>query len=178
MFMINKQVMGITLDQKIDYIGRDKFVKFTNVESFPKLSKELKNLLQEIGIYNNRKGYPYLTTDGKLKKLNDTLIQIGEDIVGSPFCIDLSNKEAVIGYDLKDKSIDKINTSLEKYIECLYELRFYTNEIEGKEKLGPYHKNHKKYAQELKKMFEKVEPKIMEYPIWGGRVYEMELGII
>ncbi|MGB6093435.1 MAG: hypothetical protein WBF83_06720 [Moheibacter sp.] len=168
----------MTLQEKIDYIGRDKFVKITNTEEFPDLSKDLRELLKEIGIYSNRKGYPYLTTDGKLKRFNDSLIQFGEGVVGDPFCIDIKNKEKIVGYDLDSKNIRLINTSIVKYIECIYELRYYTNEIEGFEKFGPYHKNHKKYAKEFQKMLEKIEPKAMEYPTWGGRVYEMDLGVI
>ena len=123
----------MTLQEKIEYIGIDKFVKFTNTDDFPQLSNTLRIFLKDIGIYSNRKGYPYLTTDGKLKQFNDTLIQIGEGIVNDPFCIDIAGNERIVGYDLKDEAIDIINTSIEKYIECLYALRYYTNEIEGKE---------------------------------------------
>jgi hypothetical protein len=170
--------METTLEQKIDYIGRDKFVKFTNTNEFPKLSEKLRKFLSEVGIYSDRKGYPYLTTDGKLKQFNESLIQIGEGIVGDPFCIDISNKESIIGYNLDNKNIRKINTSLEKYIECLYITYYFSDEYEGKEKLGVYYKNHKKYAVELQKMLEAVEPKSMEFPTWGGMIYEMSLGVI
>lgn len=168
----------MTLQEKIEYIGQDKFVKFTNTDDFPKLSSKLRTFLKEVGVYSNRRGYPYLTTDGLLKKFNDNLIQLGVGIVDDPFCIDISNKEQIVGYDLKDKSIDIINSSIEKYIECLNTLRYYTNEIEGKEKFGPYYKNHKKYAKELLTMFKKIEPKAMELPTWGGRIEEMESGVL
>jgi len=169
----------MTLEEKVEYIGKDKFVKFTNTDDFPKLSNNLKKILKEVGVYSYRKGYPYLLTDGKLVQFDKNLIQFGKShIMENPFCIDISNKERIVGYDLKDKSIDIINTSLEKYIDCLYILQYYTNEIEGKEKFGPYYKNHKKYAKELLIMFEKIEPKAMEYPTWGGRIYEMDLGVL
>ncbi len=169
----------MTLQEKIEYIGQDKFVKFTNTDDFPQLSNKLRTFLKDIGIFSYSKGYPYLLTDGKLVQFDKNLIQFGKlRILGDPFCIDISNNERIVGYDLKDKSIDIINTSLEKYIECLYILRYYTNEIEGTEKFGPYYKNHKKYAKELLKMFEKIEPKTMELPTWGGRIEEMDLGVI
>lgn len=60
--------METTIEQKIGYIGRDKFVKFTNTNEFPKLSEKVNKFLSEVGIYSDRKGYPYLITDGKLKK--------------------------------------------------------------------------------------------------------------
>ena len=120
-----------------------------------------------------------MITDGKLVQFDKNLIQFGKSrILENPFCIDIANNERIVGYDLEDKSTDIINTSLEKYIECLYSLRYYTNEIEGTEKLGPYYKNHKKYAKELKKMFKKIESKAMKYPTWGGRIYEMNLGVL
>ena len=165
--------------EKIEYIGSDKFVKFTNVDDFPQLSNTLRTFLKEVGIYCNRKGYPYLHTDGKLIQFDKNLIQFGKShIMENPFCIDISNKERIVGYDLKTKSIDIINTSLDKYIECLYATYYFSNEYEGKEKLGVYYKNHKKYAEELKKIFEKIEPKAMEFPTWGGLIYEMDLGVI
>ena len=172
----------MTLEEKIEYILKDglgEFVKFTNTEDFPQLSKKTRTFLKEIGVYSYRKAYPYLLTDGKLIQFDENLIQFGKSrIMENPFCIDIGNKERIVGYNLKKKSIHIINSSLEKYIECLYTLRYYTNEIEGTEKLGPYYKNHKKYAKELKKMFENIEPKSMEYPIWGGRIYEMDLGVL
>lgn len=168
----------MTLQEKIEYIGQDKFIKFTNTDDFPQLSSNLRTFLKEIGVFSNRKGYPYLTTDGKLKKFTDSLIQFGVGVVDDPFCIDISNNEQIVGYDLKDKSIDVVNSSIEKYIECLYTLRYYTNEIEGKEVYGSYYENHKKYAKELLKMFVKIEPEAMELPTWGGRIEEMESGVL
>lgn len=169
----------MTLQEKIEYIGQDKFVKFTNTDDFPQLSKKLRTFLKEIGVYSNRKGYPYLLTHGKLIEFSDNLIQFGEShIMENPFCIDISNNERIVGYDLKDKSIDIINTSLEKYIECLYITYYFSREYESSEKLGVYYKNHKKYAKELLKMYKKIEPKAMELPTWGGLIEEMESGVL
>lgn len=170
----------MTLQEKIDYIGRDKFVKFTNTENeeFSGLSKELRTFLKDIGIYSNRRGYPYLTTDGKLKKFSDTLVQFGEGIVGDPFCIDIKNKEKIIGYNLDIKNTRLINTSIEKYIDCLYITYYFSREYESKEKFGVYYKNHKKYAKELLKMYQQIEPKVMELSTWGGLIEEMDLGVI
>ena len=171
----------MTLQEKIDYIGKDRFVKFTNTDEYPQLSSKLRIFLEEVGVYSYAKGYPYLLTDGKLVQFDKNLIRFGKTrIVDHPFCIDTSNNERIVGINIEDRSIDIINTSLEKYIECLYELRYYTNEIEGKEVFGAYYdnENHKKYAKEFQKMLEKIDPKAMEYPTWGGRVEEMELGVL
>ncbi len=172
----------MTLQEKIEYILKDglgEFVKFTNTDDFPQLSNKLRTFLKEIGVFSYSKGYPYLLTDGKLVQFDKNLIQFGKShIMEDPFFIDISNKEQIVGYDLKDKSIDVINSSIEKYIDCLYTLDYYTNEIEGKEKFGPYYKNHKKYAKELLTMFKKIEPKAMELPTWGGRIEEMESGVL
>lgn len=169
----------MTLQEKIEYIGQDKFVKFTNTDDFPQLSNQLRIFLKEIGIYSNRKGYPYLTTDGKLVQFDENIIQFGKTwIVEHPFCIDIKNNERIIGIDPKDNDIRIVNSSIEKYIECLYITYHFSRVYESGEKFGPYHKNHKKYAKELLKMFEKIEPKAMEYPTWGGLIEEMDLGII
>lgn len=169
----------MTLQEKIEYIGQDKFVKFTNTDDFPQLSEKLRTFLKEIGVYSNRKGYPYLLTDGKLIEFSDNLIQFGEShIMENPFCIDISNNERIVGYDLKDKSIDIINTTIEKYIECLYVTYYFSMEYESSEKFGVYYKNHKKYAKELLKMYKKIEPKVMELPTWAGLIEEMESGVL
>ena len=96
----------------------------------------------------------------------------------NPFCIDISKNEQIVGYDLKDKSIDIINSSIENYIECLYITYYFSREYEGNEKYGPYYKNHKKYAKELLKMYKKIEPNAMELPTWGGLIEEMESGVL
>lgn len=172
----------MTLKEKIEYILKDglgQFVKFTNTDDFPMLSSKLRTFLKEVGIYSYHKGYPYLITDGKLKQFDKNLVQFGElRVLEHPFCIDIANNEQIVGYDLKDKSTDIINTSIEKYIECLYTTYYFSDEYEGKEKLGVYYKNHKKYAKELQKMLVAIEPKAMEFPTWGGMIYEMDLGVI
>ncbi|MCB0515311.1 MAG: hypothetical protein R2798_12200 [Chitinophagales bacterium] len=169
----------MTLQEKIAYIGQDKFVKFTNTDDFPQLSKKLRTFLKEVGIYSNRKGYPYLISDGKLIEFDKNLIQFGKShIMENPFCIDISKNEQIVGYDLKDKSIDIINSSIENYIECLYITYYFSREYEGNEKYGPYYKNHKKYAKELLKMYKKIEPNAMELPTWGGLIEEMESGVL
>ena len=169
----------MTLQEKIEYIGIDKFVKFTNTDDFPQLSESLRTLLKEVGVFSYSKGYPHLLTDGKLVQFDKNLIQFGKfKILDYPFCIDSANNERIVGLNLEDKTFRIINTSLEKYIECLYVLRYYTNEIEGVEKFGAYYKNRKKYAKELLKMYQTIEPKAMEYPTWGGRIEQMEAGIL
>ena len=169
----------MNLEEKIEYIGIDKFVKFTNTDDFPQLSESLRTFLKEVGVFSYRKGYPYLITDGKLVQFDKNLIQFGKfKILDYPFCIDIANNERIVGYNLDDKNIDIINTSLEKYIECLYITYYFSEEYELKEKFGVYSKNHKKYAKELLKMYQTIEPKAMEYPTWGGRIEEMESGVI
>lgn len=166
-----------TIEEKIKYLGKDKFVKFSNTDEFPELTTETKDFLANHGVYSNDKGYPYLTTSGVLKKRSDQLIEIGIGIVGDPFCINVETDE-VVGYELESGETDVINKSINKYVETLYALYYHSDEIEGKETLGEYWGNHKKYAQSLRTMLEEVEPNIMEYETWYVQVHEMELGVI
>lgn len=170
--------MNITLDEKIKFIGRDKFVKYTNTDEFPELSEEVRNFLKNIGIYSNEKGYPYLTINGKLKKFKENCIQFGEGHVGTIYYIDILDGERIKGHDEDEDYTSLINSSILKYINCLYALYYYTDEIEDKEIYGEYWKNHKKYAAKLKELFEEYEPNIEKYSTWAGRVEEMDLGII
>ena len=165
-----------TITEMTEYLGKDRFVKFTNTDDYPELDSTTKDILKNNGVLSREFTYPFLQTDGKLKKLGNGLLQIGTGRMENPFCIDKNNK--FVGYNLKTKKIRNINSTLQKYIETLYTYRKYCVEISQKEILGDYYKNHKKYAKKLQEMLEEVEPDIMKYETWNVIVFEIELGVM
>jgi hypothetical protein len=159
------------LAKMIDYIGRDKFVKFTNAAEFPELSDGLKKLLSETGIYNYSRGHIYPVVDGILRKTATDFIQFGINNEQTLFVIDISDGEKIKAISV-DGTLHGVNTSLYKYTRCLYQLLYYSNEIESKNRLGDYWKNHKKYARKLESLLLKTESSIKLLHIWYVHVYD------
>jgi hypothetical protein len=171
--------MNTTIEQQVNYLGANKFIKISNADDFPELSNELKEFLKNTGIFSDSKNYPFLVCKGKLKRYKDNFIQFGAGVLDIPFCIDISNNERIVSFDLEgNMSID--NSSIKSYIACNYVLRYYYKEIEFTEKYGEYYKNnnHKKYAQILRDMLNEVEPGIENYPTWQDELFQKELGVI
>lgn len=158
-------------------IGKEKFVTFSNVDEFPQLSAETADLLKNYGVPNSDKMYPFLTTDGMLKTVNSRLVQIGEDIVGEPFCIDTENDQFVL-YTPDDQAVTTNNSSFKKYLETFYAFNKYNREVEFLEIFGKYWDNHKTYARKFREMLEEVEPDIMTYEIWYVQWHEKDLGVL
>lgn len=171
--------MNITIEQQVNYLGTDKFVKITNTNEFPELSEELKDFLKNTGVYSNKKSYPFLVCNGKLKKYNETLVQFGTEVLDTPFCIDVSNNERIVSFDLEG-NMDIDNSSIQKYISWKYVFKYYYQEIEFIEKYGKYYDNlnYKKYAQILRDMLNEVEPGIENFPTWQEELFQKELGVI
>ena len=172
----------MTFEEKIKYIDKDKgfgkFVKFTNVEDFPKLDNETKSILKNYGVYSYHQGR--LITDGKLIKIDDTKIQFGKSPwVEVLYYIDISKNNAIFGHIKSENRNFPVNNSLKKYIECLFIMRYYSVEIEGEEIFGEYYENqnYKKYAAKLKEMFLEIEPNIMKTS-WSSEVLEREIGAL
>ncbi|MEZ4854687.1 hypothetical protein [Flavobacterium sp.] len=172
----------MTFEEKIKYIDKDKgfgeFKKFTNVDDFPKLDGETKSILKTYGVYSYHQGR--LITDGKLIKIDDTKIQFGKSPwINTFYFIDTSKGNKVFGFDKSDKEIFPVNTSIKKYIECLFVMYYFSEEIEGEEIFGEYYvnENYKKYAAKLKEMFLEIEPSIMETS-WSSEVLEREIGAL
>lgn len=170
--------MEITIEQMINYLGRERFVKFTNTDAFPELSNEVRLFLKNYGLYSHQRyGYPRLITDGKLKKFKDNLIEVGINRVDDKYCIEVSTGNLVF-FDIDTKEISLINSTLEKFIGCKYTMAYYYREIEFKKKYGEYYLNNKKYAQILRDMLNEVEPGIQNFPMWQEELFQKELGVI
>lgn len=173
--------MNTSIDQQIEFLGREKFVKFTNTNEFPELSEEIRNFLKNHGLSSDQwHSYPRLMTDGKLKKFKDGLVEIGIFPISKPepkYCIEASTGK-VIFYDMDDNETDIVNTSLEKFLACKYTMAYYYQEIEFKKKYGEYYLNNKKYAQILRNMLNEVEPGIENFPTWQDELFQKELGVI
>lgn len=170
--------MKITIEQMINYLGRDRFVKFTNTDAFPELSNEVRNYLKNYGLDTEEyDAYPRLMTDGKLKEYKDGLIEVGKNVVDDIYYIEVSTGKLYM-YDIDNSNARLINTSLERFLACKYTMAYYYREIEFKKKYGEYYLNNKKYAQILRNMLNEVEPGIENFPTWQDELFQKELGVI
>jgi hypothetical protein len=170
--------MEITIEQMINYLGRDRFVKFTNTDAFPELSNEVRLFLKNYGLYSHQRyGYPRLMTDGKLKKYKDSCIEVGKNVVDDIYYIEATTGKLFM-YDIDNSNARLINTSLERFLACKYTMAYYYREIEFKKKYGEYYLNNKKYAQILRNMLNEVEPGIENFPTWQDELFQKELGVI
>ena len=174
--------MNATIEQMIDYLGKGRFVKFTNTNDFPELSEEVRSFLRNYGLdIDQRNGYPILMTDGKLKQFKDGLVEIGifPDLKLVPkYCIEVSSGKVVFSDPYENDEIDIINTSLERFLACKYTMAYYYREIEFKKKYGEYYLNNRKYAKILRDMLNEVEPGIENFPTWQDELFQKELGVI
>lgn len=176
--------MSIKLQEIVTLLEQDNFLKITNTEAFPELSQETKNILKNYGLPTDEYGtYPRIVTDGTLKRFNSNLIEIGtlkgyEDF--PKYCIDISDGEKIISYDVTTHEIRIVNSSLRKFLECKYTMAYYYKNIEFAKKYGNYNQgdNHKKYAKILRDMLNKVEPNIEQYETWEDELFQKELGVI
>lgn len=167
---------NITLESKIDFLGREKFVKFTNTAEFLMLSQPLRELLATKGVYSNSRELPYVATSGQLRDIGKGLIEFGKNDIRDQFCIDTENSNRIVS--ICPDHTDLINSSFENYINCIYALQYFSQEIVEKRVLGDYHKNNRRYARKLLDMFNEIEGDINLYPIWAVQVDEREAGVL
>lgn len=173
--------MMISIKEQIDYIIKDDisgntFVKYTNVEEFPEIEETTRKILKHHGLPNDEWSFPPLLTDGKIRKLSNSLLMVGENkIIEKKYCIEIPSQRFITLSGNGKKRL--INTSIEKFIEVNYLLCKYTDEIEDKNIFGSYWENHEKYAKALQKLLEESEPQIME-TIWGNQIDERFNGVI
>ena len=173
--------MMIPIKEQIDYIKKDEitrniFVKYTNVDDFPELSESTREILKKYGLPSYEWYFPPLITDGKIRKLSNSLLLLGENkIIREKYCIEIPTQRYITLSGNGEKTL--INTSIEKFIETDYLLSKYTDEIENKKIFGPYWENHEKYAKALQKLLEEAEPQIME-TTWANQIDERFNGVI
>ncbi len=163
----------MTIDQKVQFLGTDKFVRFNNIESLAGSNSQTSRFLSQYGVYSNKKGYPYVTITHP-EKISSDYIKLGETHTKSSLCIDIGNNDRIVLLD--DDGVTLVNSGIKTYIECLYALYSFSREIEWKNLLGEYATNRKKYANRLLEMFNEIEGDIKQFPIWYVQVYERELG--
>jgi hypothetical protein len=112
--------------------------------------------------------------------MDDTKIQFGKSPwVEVLYYIDVSKNNAIFGHIKSENRSFPVNTSLKKYLECLFVMYYFSEEIEGEEIFGEYYinENYKKYAAKLKEMFFEIEPDIMKTS-WSSEVLEREIGAL
>lgn len=166
----------MTLNKKIDYIGREYFVKYTNALQVSALSEKLRNFLAQTGFYNRKKRFPFMEIEGVLKEAENGLVEIGVNDVDDKFYIDTQNDERIIYINSETNQTYVVNSSIERFIECIYIAIYFHQEIELEEVYGSYAEKHLKYAKEMRKMFDAVEGNIDNYPLWAAHVTERENG--
>lgn len=165
-----------TLENKIDFLDREMFVKFTNTRDFLMLDETLRQLLSTKGVYSNSKETPFLTTSGQLRDIGNGLIEFGKNDIRDQFCIDTENSNRIVS--ICPDHTDLINSSFENYINCIYALQYFSREIVAKQVFGDYRKNNRRYARKLLDMFNEIEGDVNLYPIWSVQVYEREAGVL
>lgn len=164
----------MTIDQKVEYLGNENFVRIGNVDSFKSINPDTRNILKQYGVYSNEFSYPYLTADKSLQSISIDYIKFGETDTKALMCIDVKNNDRIVS--IRSGDVTVVNSGIKTYIECLYTLKYFSREIEWKNALGEYSVHRKKYAQKLLAMFNEVEGNIENFPIWYVQVYERELG--
>lgn len=119
----------MTIAQKIQFLGTDKFVTFNNIESLDGLTSQTSRFLNQYGVYSNRKGYPYVTIT-HLEKISTDYIKLGETHTKSSLCIDIGNNDRIILLD--DDGATLVNSSIKTYIECLLRCIIFRKRLNGK----------------------------------------------
>lgn len=168
-----------TTEEQITYLGKNNFVKFPNADQHNILSATLRSFLKDKGVLSDRKNFPFVVCDGKLQPHpdNSQLIIFGKGVLDLPFCIDTANGERIVAFN-PDGTTRIVNSSLQNYIACNFQLAYYYDTIEQKKKLGDYDKNHEKYAAKLREMLNEAESGIENYPAWEMTIVEKELGVM
>ena len=174
--------MSATTKEILEFLGQQNFVKFSNTDDFTQLSSSVRKFLKETGVYSSKNTYPPVVTHGNLKQFSGDLVQFGEsDILSEKdkYCIDTSQNERIVFFNVRTKEIKVVNSSLKKFLECRYTMAYYYKE-KAKEKYGPYYQNmnYLKYAKKLRSMLDAVEPGIEKYNTWENELFSKELGVI
>ena len=108
-----------SLKEKVDYIIQDglgKFVKYTNTEEFTELSLDTRNFLKEFGLYSYKYDFPPLFTNGRLEKINEKYIKVGQEDLGNAFCIDIDTGRPI------EPSFKRFIYALAKFVISLFVL--------------------------------------------------------
>jgi hypothetical protein len=173
--------MNFTLENTVELLKNDNFVKFSNTESFPELSLQTRSILKNHGLPTKEFGsYPEMLHNGVIKQYKPNLLEVATfKITGNKYCIDTNNGNFVF-CNITSGEHDTINSSLLKFFECKYTVAWYYLNIEFKKIYGRYTEgnNHEKYAKVLREMLNKVEPGIENYSTWEDLLTEKELGVI
>lgn len=169
----------MSIDQQINYLGKDNFIKLSNLEKFNELNSDTKHFLKNYGVFANSVNFPFLESNGKLSIYKEHFICFSKNNLGITFCIDTTNNDRIVSFD-EDKKMLHVNSSMQHFIGCLYTFYYYFEHIESAKKHGEYFEkeNYKKYAKVLRDMLNKIEPSIENYPIWEEELFQKELGVI
>lgn len=77
-----------SIEEQVNYLGKDKFITFSNTNDFPELNEQTKIFLTNIGSYSNDLDFPHYSSDEILKYFDNGLIEFGRNHVNEPICID------------------------------------------------------------------------------------------
>lgn len=166
----------VTIEEQISYLGKERFIKYTNTEDFPELSLETRHFLKQYGLFSH--GFDNFYTDGKIKRFKENLLEIGVNRIDDKYCIDVKTGNIII-YDIRDNSITIYNSSVQRFQEVRYTIIYYYSKVENK-LYGNFYKNnnHIKYAKKFREMLNEVEPTGIEnFVPWEEEIYQKELGV-
>lgn len=146
-----------------------------------KLSSKTKQILHEIGL-PDYEGYggSYIMLD-KLELIDNKYLKYGTRKGDEEYyseCIDTETGKIVfnLSYD-GNNDYYTLNSDLESYLNYVYVYVKFKLEVKIPQKLGEYHKNHSKYAKELKNQLLKINNDVNEGS-WADLIEEMDLGVI
>ena len=109
-------------------------VKQPNLLVDPFLSTATRTFLQTVGLPNSEElGFAF---DGQLDLMPNGLVRLDFEPLGKILCLDLQRGESVRWADEDDSFL---NTSVQQFVECVYEFEYYLQEIQGKEVFGKFY---------------------------------------
>lgn len=153
-------------------------VKKTNPEVDVRLSMETRTFLQTVGLPNDDElGFFF---DENMALLPNDLVQL-EFGDGKSLCLDLNAGEAVCW---SASPADFINSSVQQFVECLYESQQFDANILAKEVFGEYYgktdgkPNWVAYATYLEAKIRTIDTAVFEKGYyWPAFIERMEHGI-
>jgi len=155
-----------------------RLVKFESKPFDELLQEKTKKYLYEIGFpCGSSIGAIELDLNGELILLPENRIQINSSTEdGLIFYIDPEKNDALYYYSHYWKRSFFVNSSLENYVYCLYELESFHENIYSERVFGETDEDgiSEKYAHYLEERFKAIEENLA---YWGGEVEDIESGL-
>lgn len=114
---------------------------------------------------------PYLSFVSQVELFNDGLYGIGSDGAGNPIAIDSKNNDRIVllDHELGFKPIHRINKNVIELSKCLLEFKIFIEQINSEFGEDGFYESKfsERHISELKRQFEKINPKLFtESEFW------------